>query len=447
MAEDQLDGFEDLDNLFGEDAGAAGGDDAFGGDMDSILGDAGGSGGGGAADFGDDLGLDSGPPAGGGGGGGASEDSELDSFFEDLSTIDDLEVIDEVPPPAAAAPPRAAEPPPVKAAPAPKPPKPAKVKKVKPPRAPGQGGFTKKVSMALAALLLLGGGLYIAMLMFFPSEEIPWKNVEQDSLPGGETALDEALKIISKLPVFGKKEETPEIADQTPPPPPGPPPVTKGKPVPQLKSVRPAPPPKPAPRVAAAPPPPAVKKPPMPPPPVSRPKPVRPRVSVPNRYTGKGGYSVQVAICFFDGCVTDFKTRLKKARLPLQIQNKGAKTEGVELYSKTRFSSQENAREWISVINQENRLEGRAFLVKQKHSSYISMGTFSDLKRANEVKGSLNEQLAGNVVFMVRVKDYGYSVKHIKAGPFKTREDAMRAQRILQKTGPDIFHDAFVVKN
>jgi len=88
MAENKLEGFEDFDNVLGEGEGKEGGAAEFAGELDDLLG----------ADA---------PAEGAAGGAPAQSDSELDSFFEDLSTIDDLEVLQEDEAPAAAAAPAA----------------------------------------------------------------------------------------------------------------------------------------------------------------------------------------------------------------------------------------------------------------------------------------------------------------------------------------------------
>jgi hypothetical protein len=183
MAENELDNFENLDDLFGEEKQGGEAAAAAGGDLDQLLGD---------------------KPAEGAGEAGAASDTELDSFFEDLSTIDDLEVAREEAPPAA--PPkiepqaglRAEEPAPRRATP-------AKPKK--------KGGMLRR---ALILLVLLGVAAGAAYWFFLPSEQVPW-----------EVSAPE------------EKTEQP-VKEEAPPPPPPQPLVAKPAPPPQ-----PAPPPAP----------------------------------------------------------------------------------------------------------------------------------------------------------------------------------------------------------
>ncbi|OGG95188.1 MAG: hypothetical protein A2527_08430 [Candidatus Lambdaproteobacteria bacterium RIFOXYD2_FULL_50_16] len=132
----------DLDDDLGLDDDEGGGDD-FGGDLDDALGD--------------DLGGSDDGGGSGGGGGGESGDSELDSFFEDLSSIEDMDADagkKAAPAAAAAAAPAAAA---LAAAAAP-----AKTK---------SGGRDLKKWIKKAVMLLVLVGLGVGAWFFFSGEE------------------------------------------------------------------------------------------------------------------------------------------------------------------------------------------------------------------------------------------------------------------------------------
>ncbi|MBI3992729.1 MAG: SPOR domain-containing protein [Candidatus Lambdaproteobacteria bacterium] len=186
---ENLEEFDDLDNLLDEDQGGESGGE-FSEELDNL------------------LGGDAATP----GGGEEAGDSELDSFFEDLSTIDDLEVMQEeqpepkeAPKPAAAAAP-AREPAPVKE-------KPRKAPKQK---KEGGGGFRRFIVLLLT-LGILGGGAYAIYLFLFPEFEMPWPVTQE--------------------------HQAPEPAKMPPTPPPPPPP--RIVPAPQPAMVTPPPEPKP----------------------------------------------------------------------------------------------------------------------------------------------------------------------------------------------------------
>jgi hypothetical protein len=217
MAEENLEGLDDLDSLLDEDAGGEAEEGGFAGELDDFLSD--------------EEGAEEGPPAEEEEG---EADSELDSFFEDLSTIDDLEVAQEEAPPeeevpaaepaeAAAAVAAVAAPAVAAAAPA----APAAPRERKPP-----SRFWRRIRHAIILGILAGGGYY-AYITFFPDFEVPWPDVKMED--------------ITKLSPFKGEEEPPaeppkeEVAAMAPPPAPPPAP-------PQA-----APPPRPVP---AAPPPP-----------------------------------------------------------------------------------------------------------------------------------------------------------------------------------------------
>jgi cell division septation protein DedD len=342
MTENNLEEFDDLDNLLDDAESGEGGE--FSEELDNLLGGD------------DDLGGDE--DAGGGGG-----DSELDSFFEDLSTIDDLEVLQEdegggdepAPAAAAAAPAAAAEPARAKA------PKPKKEKS-------GGGGF-KRFIVLLLSLAILGGGGYAIYAYLFPSFEMPWPVAE-------------------KMP-----EEPPAPVQEEPPPPPPPPPVMRAQQAPPVM------------RPQAEPEPPA-----EPAPPVTGPK-----------------FGIQVATCLTSTCVNNFKRLLANHNQEAHFRTRKGTTETLELISKTGYSDKVTADEMAARINRGHRLEGNAFVIKAGSSYLISMGNFSDLARANAVKDSLNQRMGGDIMFTTRLIKKPYTLTTVITGHYVGRESAQRA--------------------
>ena len=348
MAENKLEGFEDFDNIMaeGQSAPQPGG---AAGELDDLLGK-------------------EGEAAGGG-------ESELDSFFEDLSTIDDLEVMQEdekapaAPPPPAAA---AAPPPPreEKAAPAPRP------KPVKKPRAPGKPGRLKRLILFLVLAGIFGGGGYYVYTTYIAGEgKIPWPTFDTSAL-------------------FPKKPPAPTPAVQPP-----------------------APPPKPAVQRAAAP-----------------------------RRVGPT-YGIQVATCFFDSCVAAYQGVLKANKYrDVKLLERTGRTEVLEIYSQTAYSDRQTAQDLADKINRENRLEGNAYVLEEAKAFRISMGSFTDLSRANVVKDTLNQRYIGEVVFAQRLKALPYALKAIVTGKYPTRADAERALTELRRIDRGM-DGAFIVQN
>ncbi len=358
MAEEELDGFDNLDDLFSEEGG--GDAAAGGGELDELLGDT---------------------PGGeaGGGAGGETSDSELDSFFEDLSTIDDLEVAqDEAPPaeePAAIAAPAAAAAAAVAAAPAETAPKPA----AKPAKDKPKKSFMRRAVMLLIPLAVIGGAFY---WFFIPSEEVPWEVTEPEPF-----------------------EEEPVVEEEPPPPPP----------------------PQEAPAVV-------VQPPPEPAPPA--PPPAEPSVT----------YGIQVATCFFPSCVQEFQRRLGENRIDSRVRERSQTREALEILSNTSFRSREAAQKMADRVNRENRMEGQAYVLTTGNGFKISMGSFTDLGRANIVKDALNQRLLGDVLFTTRIKAIPYTLKYVVGGRYPSRNAAETARQRLV-TADSRFADAFVVRN
>ena len=395
MAEEEdsaLEGFDDIDSLLDDDAG--GGEDAgFGDELDSLIGE---------EDIGGDdagLGGDEGDEGGG--------DSELDSFFEALSTIDDLEVAQDDSPPAEEpaeapapepddfAPVEAAAPVAAAVAAAPAAALPPKEKKERP--------GLKRAIRYLILLLVLGGSGYFDYTMLFPQLDLPWP-VTKDIL---------------------EEEQQPQMA-QLQAPPPQPPPALQAPPAlqpPAPVAMRPAPLP-----VAMQPAPVAAPQPAAPPPPPGK------------------GYGVQVATCFFNSCVKGYQSLLNRNRRDHSITERRTRNESLEILSSTAFSSRETAEELAGRINHEHRLEGQAYVARYGDAFKISMGTFPDLQRANVVKDSLNQRLGGEVNFASRLKSSSYSLRRIVTGRFATRAEARREALALRKLDRR-FRDAFVVRN
>jgi cell division septation protein DedD len=387
MAENKLEGFEDFDNILGEGEGAQGegGAAAFAGELDNLLGG--------------EAGAKEG--AAEGGAGAAGGDSELDSFFEDLSTIDDLEVLQEDEPaapaaaaPAAAEPEAEAEPEPEserapRAAAAPERPRPLRQA-----RQPRKRGFFGRLIRWIILLAILGGGGYFAYLFFFPDLQPPWQVMEQQK-----------SKLMSMVE---EKLRKPPPAQPQPPPPPPPPPVAM-QPQPRPK-------PRPAPKRAPAPP------------------------------KEMGPWSIQVATCFFPSCLESYRGYLEGQHRSVLVRDKASQSESLEIYSISNWSDRDQAQQLADRVNREQPLEGHAFIFREEGGYRISMGAFSDLGRANIVKDALNQQYQGQMVFATRAKAFPYKLQSVLTGRFPTR-DAAEASLTDMKNAEPRLKDAFVTRN
>lgn len=365
---------EDFDSLLSDAQDAGMDDDAGlgGGDLDDIFGQEGG---------GDDPFAADDSDAGGGG------DSDLDSFFEDLSTIDDLEVLQEDEEPSDESEPSmdeevGAPEPPVdaeEAAPAPVKEKPKKAPREKKPRGP-----LFKMIKWLVLLGIFAGGGYYAYMFFFPEYPMPWDVIE------------------------GEKDKLVSVFEE---------------------------------RLAKPPPPEPLKL--APPPPVQpRPAPVR----KPEPPKEQGPWSVQVASCFFPSCLEGYSSFLKSTGRSVVVRGRTARSETLEIRSIATLGDLEPAQRLAERINSNHPLEGHAYAVKVQGGYRISMGAFADLSRAKVVKEALNEQFFGEIAFSTQLKTFPYQMKSVMTGRYPSRSAANKALAQLRDKEPR-FKDAFVARN
>lgn len=384
MAEEEKnaadEGLGDFESILGDAEGGELEDSGIGGDLDDIFGD---EGGGGDAAIGD------------------GGDSDLDNFFEDLSTIDDLELHDEEAPaeePADDAVVSAPEPEEVIAVEAPVKKKPKKEKKAKVKKEPGFIG--KSVRWLILLAIILGGGYYIYQF-FFPEFPMPWVAVQEEK--------DRLISMLEDLQK-DKPQDQPPPRDEPPKAMEKPP----GKPPPPVKAAKPSvrPPKRPARR-------PAVER---------------------------GPWSIQVASCFFPSCLESHRSFLKATGRSVLVRKQSAKSEMLEIYSSSVVSTRERAQIIADRINRNHPLEGQAYVYSEGAGYRISMGAFGDLSRAKVVKNVLNEKFFGDVNFNTRLKAFPYRVNKVLTGKYPSRKAANQALAKLRIVEPR-FKGAFIVRN
>ncbi|HEX7928768.1 MAG TPA: SPOR domain-containing protein [bacterium] len=174
--------------------------------------------------------------------------------------------------------------------------------------------------------------------------------------------------------------------------------------------------------------------------------PEHPTVKAPAPHKGPW-FGIQVATCFFDSCVTAYQEVLKAHNYKeTKLVERTGRTEVLEIYSQTGFTDRQAAQDLSDKINRENALEGNAFVLEEGKSLRISMGSFTDLSRANAVKDQLNQRYHGEVVFGQRIKALPYTLKAIVTGRYPSRADAEKALLDLRRLDR-AMDGAFIVQN
>lgn len=352
------------------------------------------------------------------------DDGELDSFFEDLSTIDDLEVQDddlsagggdaddfgsedledEIEPAAAAAGAGAAA---AAAAsddsPAPK----AEKKKKK------NSGDKKPLLIpgiiTGASGAVLGAAAVAAMYLMAPPP--PPMEIEEPALamleepppppPPAPLLTEEATAITESVPASEPLEEIQEVEEI----------VVVEEPPPTMDELPVAP---------------VVEAPPQP---VKRPRTTR--------------FFVQVANCIYQECVDDYRYLLKRAGYATRVETVNEVNPMTEIIS-TNLYGEEEASNLVNRINNENLITGQAYRKPSSSSFQISLGLFPDLTTANRVKAHLNQIYSAEVFFEARRSDQRIRNYRVYAGGFKTKNEALDLQKILEEKDRR-FEGMFVV--
>jgi hypothetical protein len=352
------------------------------------------------------------------------DDGELDSFFEDLSTIDDLEVQDddlsagggdaddfgsedledEIEPAAAAAGAGAAA---AAAAsddsPAPK----AEKKKKK------NSGDKKPLLIpgiiTGASGAVLGAAAVAAMYLMAPPP--PPMEIEEPALamleepppppPPAPLLTEEATAITESVPATEPLEEIQEVEEI----------VVVEEPPPTMDELPVAP---------------VVEAPPQP---VKRPRTTR--------------FFVQVANCIYQECVDDYRYLLKRAGYATRVETVNEVNPMTEIVS-TNLYGEEEASNLVNRINNENLITGQAYRKPSSSSFQISLGLFPDLTTANRVKAHLNQIYSAEVFFEARRSDQRIRNYRVYAGGFKTKNEALDLQKILEEKDRR-FEGMFVV--
>jgi hypothetical protein len=338
--------------------------------------------------------------------GGDDDDSELDSFFEDLSTIDDLEVQEDDLPEEEPA---------------------------------GSDDLDDDDDIAVPAAAAVGAAAGAAAGGKEKKEKKEKKKKEGDKkpllIPGiiagaggailGAAAVAAMYFMAPPPPPLPEEEPALALQDELPPPPP-------------MLTEEPLPPPPAAadnvttaameaPPEAPAPAPPAVAEEPPPPPPP--PKSTR--------------FFVQVANCIYQECVDDYRYLLKRFGYATRVETVNEVNPMTEIVSVNLFGEEEAAN-LVNRINAENLITGQAYRKPSNGTYQISLGLFPDLDTANRVKAHLNQIYAAEIFFEARRSDQRIRNYRVYAGGFKTKDQALQLQGILAEKDRR-FEGTFVV--
>jgi cell division septation protein DedD len=158
----------------------------------------------------------------------------------------------------------------------------------------------------------------------------------------------------------------------------------------------------------------------------------------------EGDFAIQIGMCLYPSCVTNFQERLRPYNLETQVTEVPSTYQTVEVYSLTPYQTREQAQAMVDRINGAQILDEQAYVRTDSNVVRISMGNFDNPVRANSVMDSLNSFLLGAATFTTRVWEFPQTLHSIVAGHFRTRREAEAAlSRLVQ--GDSVFAESRVV--
>ena len=183
-----------------------------------------------------------------------------------------------------------------------------------------------------------------------------------------------------------------------------------------------------------------------PPPPTMDELPIAPVVEAPPQPVKRPRttrFFVQVANCIYQECVDDYRYLLKRAGYATRVETVNEVNPMTEILS-TNLYGEEEASNLVNRINNENLITGQAYRKPSSSSYQISLGLFPDLTTANRVKAHLNQIYSAEVFFEARRSDQRIRNYRVYAGGFKTKNEALDLQKILEEKDRR-FEGMFVV--
>jgi hypothetical protein len=159
----------------------------------------------------------------------------------------------------------------------------------------------------------------------------------------------------------------------------------------------------------------------------------------------EGEFVIQVGLCVYPSCVTDFQDRLRGHNLTTEVTEVSTTWQSVEVYSETTFQAREQAEVLANRINREQSMEEQAYVRADSNEFRISMGNFDNSERATTVRDQLNRILQSEATFATRVWEFPQRMHSIVAGDFSSRREAEAVLNTLVQAD-SVFRQAYVVR-
>ena len=147
-------------------------------------------------------------------------------------------------------------------------------------------------------------------------------------------------------------------------------------------------------------------------------------------------YYVQVVSCISQECVDESRLQLKNLGYASQVWTTNKNSKIAELIT-TKILAEEDSAKLVSKINKTNPMAGHAFRKSVKNGFQISLGLFPDLKTANMVRTHLNQQFKDQLFFKIQSTTQKTQYKIVQIGGIKSKPEALKLRDQLKNNIPD----------
>ncbi len=135
-----------------------------------------------------------------------------------------------------------------------------------------------------------------------------------------------------------------------------------------------------------------------------------------------GKYIIHTATCFTEQCLKNFALVLKNLDQQPFFRTEIKTKQILEVLSLTVFPSQEQARNIADFVNQNSSgLSSQARAVRKNNEWYVSLGQYSELREAQNIRTMTNRVAATEATFQIQVGSLAQKTYQVIIGPFSNR--------------------------
>ncbi len=163
----------------------------------------------------------------------------------------------------------------------------------------------------------------------------------------------------------------------------------------------------------------------------------------PKLKTKKLSYLIQVVSCISQECVDESRLQLSSLGYKSRVRTISVSSGIAEVLS-SNVLGDEDSTIMVKEINANNPLAGHAYRKSVKNGFLVSLGMFPDLETANRVRTYLNQAFKKQIFFNIQRSTQKIRYRKIQIGEFKSKKDAENLSNRLKLNNPE-FQGAFVI--